>query len=205
MSDWQKAGDSAGGERGLCRASRPFLTPYRQLREFFNSLLGYDLANMLTIADAAGVTKATLYAYFENKAQLFRAVIEHWMEQLPEPALAYPVDGDLRAQLNEVAQALWRQAGHPASLALARLLARSNWIAQKRWRQRHRPYRSYLEQTLSRCTRSLRSSCCWRSAASNPIASCLWIKPASLPQWIFSSRPIRPLKNSALTAPTRLV
>ncbi len=113
--------------------------------------LGYDLVNMQVIADAAGVTKATLYAYFENKAQLFRAVIEHWMEELPEPALAYSAEGDLRAQLNEVAQALLRQAGHPASLALASLLARSNWIAQKRWRQRHRPYRSYLEQALSRC------------------------------------------------------
>lgn len=115
--------------------------------------LGYDLANMLIIADSAGVTKAILYAYFENKAQLFRAAIEHWMEQLPEPTLAYSVDSDLRAQLNQVARALLRQAGHPASLALTRLLTRSTWVPQKRWRQRHRPYRSYLQQALSRCTR----------------------------------------------------
>lgn len=115
--------------------------------------LGYDLANMLVIAQSAGVTKATLYAHFENKAQLFRAVIEHWMEELPEPALAEPVAGNLRAQLDQVAQALLRQAGHPASLALTRILTRSNWVPQKRWRQRHHPYRAYLEQTLSQCPR----------------------------------------------------
>ncbi len=114
--------------------------------------LGYELANMQVIAESASVTKATLYAHFENKAQLFRAVIEYWMEELPEPALADPVEGNLRAQLNEVAQALLRQAGHPAALALTRMLVRSNWIPQKRWRQRHRPYRLYLEKTLSRCT-----------------------------------------------------
>lgn len=115
--------------------------------------LGYDLANMQVIAESARVTKATLYAYFENKAQLFRAVIEHWMEELPEPALAAPVAGNLRAQLNQAAQELLRQARHPASLALTRLLTRSTWVPQKRWRQRHRPYRSYLQQTLSQCTR----------------------------------------------------
>lgn len=115
--------------------------------------LGYDLANMQLIAESAGVTKATLYAHFENKAQLFRAVIEYWMEELPEPALADPMEGTLRTQLDEVARELLRQAGHPASLALTRILTRSNWVPQKRWRQRHRPYRAYLEKTLSQCPR----------------------------------------------------
>ncbi len=115
--------------------------------------LGYDLANMQLIAEAAGMTKATLYAHFGNKAELFRAVIEHCLEELPEPALAAPVAGNLRTQLNQIAQALLRQAGHPASLTLTRLLARSNWVPPKRWRQRHRPYRSYLEKALSQCTR----------------------------------------------------
>jgi AcrR family transcriptional regulator len=115
--------------------------------------LGYDLANMQLIAESAGVTKATLYAHFENKAQLFRAVIEYWMEELPEPALADPVEGNLRTQLDEVARELLRQAVHPASLALTHILTRSNWVPQKRWRQRHRPYRAYLEKTLSQCPR----------------------------------------------------
>ncbi|MNZ45427.1 putative HTH-type transcriptional regulator YfiR [compost metagenome] len=115
--------------------------------------LGHDLANMLVIAESAGVTKATLYAHFGNKEQLFRAVIEYWMEELPESALADPVEGNLRTQLNEVARELLRQTVHPASLALTRILTRSNWVPQKRWRQRHRPYRAYLEKALSQCTR----------------------------------------------------
>lgn len=115
--------------------------------------LGHDLANMLVIAESAGVTKATLYAHFGNKKQLFRAVIEYWMEELPEPALADLVEGNLRTQLNEVARELLRQTVHPASLALTRMLTRSNWVPQKRWRQRHRPYRVYLEKALSQCTR----------------------------------------------------
>lgn len=115
--------------------------------------LGYDPANMQLIAESAGVTKATLYAHFGNKAQLFRAVIEYWLEELPEPALADPAEGNLRTQLDEVARELLRQTAHPASLALTRLLMRSNWVPQKRWGQRHRPYRVYLEKTLSQCTR----------------------------------------------------
>lgn len=115
--------------------------------------LGHDLANMQLIADSAGVTKATLYAHFGNKAQLFRAAIEYWMAELPEPALADPVEGDLRAHMEEVARELLRQAVHPASLALTRILTRSNWVPQKRWRQRHRPYRAYLQKALSQCPR----------------------------------------------------
>lgn len=115
--------------------------------------LGYDLANMQVIAESAGVTKATLYAHFGNKTQLFRTVIEYWMEELPEPMLEEPSDGSLRMQLDEVARELLRQSLHPASLALTRILMRSNWVPQKRWRQRHRPYRMYLERALAQCPR----------------------------------------------------
>jgi AcrR family transcriptional regulator len=115
--------------------------------------LSHDLANMQLIADAAGVTKATLYAHFGGKAQLFRAVIEYWMEELPEPALACRVKGELRTDLQNVARELLQQSVHPASLALTNILMRSNWVPQKRWRQRYRPYQLYLEKTLSQCAR----------------------------------------------------
>ncbi|MFZ3206273.1 MAG: helix-turn-helix domain-containing protein [Pseudomonas sp.] len=115
--------------------------------------LGHDLANMQLIADAAGVTKATLYAHFGDKAQLFRAVIEYWMEELPEPALACEVTGELRSCLEAVARELLQQSMHPAFLALTHILLRSNWVPQKRWRQRYLPYQVYLEKTLSRCVR----------------------------------------------------
>ena len=37
--------------------------------------LGFDGASMGDIARAAGVSKGTLYVYFENKAELFSALI----------------------------------------------------------------------------------------------------------------------------------
>src|SRR3954470_14093464 len=36
---------------------------------------GYDAASMGEIARAAGVSKGTLYVYFENKEQLFDAIV----------------------------------------------------------------------------------------------------------------------------------
>ncbi len=37
---------------------------------------GFDAASMNDIARAAGVSKGTLYVYFENKEQLFEAIVE---------------------------------------------------------------------------------------------------------------------------------
>src|SRR6516225_5176517 len=36
---------------------------------------GFDAASMSDIARAAGVSKGTLYVYFENKEQLFQAIV----------------------------------------------------------------------------------------------------------------------------------
>ncbi|HEY6611335.1 MAG TPA: TetR/AcrR family transcriptional regulator [Pseudomonas sp.] len=114
---------------------------------------GFDLANMQAIADSAGVTKATLYAHVGDKEQLFRAVIEYWLEELSEPKLSCQAKGGLRACLEKVARELLWQSEHPAFQALTHILLRSNRIPQKRWRQRYRPYQSYLEKALSRSTR----------------------------------------------------
>lgn len=122
---------------------------------------GHDLANMQMIAESAGVTKATLYAHFGDKAQLFRAVIEYWMEELPEPSLPCEVRGELRSGLDAVAQELLQQRMHPAFLALTNILLRSNWVPQKRWRQRYRPYQAYLETALgqsARCSDPVRAA-----------------------------------------------
>lgn len=96
--------------------------------------LGYELSSMALIAEAAGATKATLYAHFDSKAGLFRAVIEHRLTELPEPAPVESPDGHLRTQLDEVARALTRQATHPATLAIACILSRSACIPPKQWR-----------------------------------------------------------------------
>lgn len=84
--------------------------------------------------------------------QLFQAVIDYWLEELPEPKLPYQAKGGLRACLQKVASELL-QSEYPGSHALTHILLRSKRIPQKRWRQRHRPYQAYLEKVLSQSTR----------------------------------------------------
>jgi AcrR family transcriptional regulator len=51
----------------------------RQIVEGARSIFlaqGFDAASMNDIARAAGVSKGTLYVYFENKEQLFQAIVE---------------------------------------------------------------------------------------------------------------------------------
>ncbi|MCU1725130.1 TetR/AcrR family transcriptional regulator [Pseudomonas sp. 5P_5.1_Bac1] len=115
--------------------------------------LGHDLTNMQLIADSAGVTKATLYAHFGSKSALFRAVVDYWMEALPEPALPALAQGGLRSSLEKVAGALLKHVEHPASIALTQIMMRSNWIPPKRWRQRYRQYQVYVEKALWQCAR----------------------------------------------------
>lgn len=116
---------------------------------------GFDQANMQVIADSAGVTKATLYAHFGDKAQLYRSVIDYWLEQLPEPKLPTQARGELRNCLEIAAHALLLQNQHAATNALTHIALRSNQIAQKRWRQRYLPYQRYLENAFSRSPRCL--------------------------------------------------
>ncbi|MEK1938900.1 MAG: helix-turn-helix domain-containing protein [Pseudomonas sp.] len=115
--------------------------------------LGHELASMQLIADSAGVTKATLYAHFGSKDALFRAVVEYWMDALPQPVLPTQVRGSLRSNLEKVAHGLLLQALHPASVALTHIMLRSNWIPQKRWRQRYRAYQLCVEKALWQCAR----------------------------------------------------
>ncbi|MFI8736881.1 transcriptional regulator, TetR family [Pseudomonas sp. NFACC19-2] len=116
-------------------------------------VFGFDHASMQAMADSAGVTKATLYAHFGDKAQLYRAAIEYWLEQLPEPKLPIQARGGLRVCLERAAHELLLQNQHTASHTLTQMVLRSNRIAHKRWRQRFLPYQRYLEKALSRWAR----------------------------------------------------
>lgn len=75
------------------------------------------------------------------------------LRNLPEPALSFPAQGELRACLERAATELLRQSEHPVVVALTYIERRSNRTLQKRWRQRYRPYRTYLEEALSRSVR----------------------------------------------------
>lgn len=116
--------------------------------------VGYEHAHMEAIARAAGVTKVTVYAHFEDKSSLFAAVIEHWLAELPAPLLEAPAGMPLREQLTRIALALTQRAAHPSALALAHTLAISAQPPPgeylERWRRRHRPYRQHLETLIAR-------------------------------------------------------
>jgi AcrR family transcriptional regulator len=53
-------------------------------------LAGFDAASMNDVARAAGVSKGTLYAYFDSKEQLFEAMIREEHAQQPERLSLFP-------------------------------------------------------------------------------------------------------------------
>jgi AcrR family transcriptional regulator len=53
---------------------------------------GFDAASMNDIARAAGVSKGTLYAYFDSKEALFEALIREERAHQPERNLMFPAD-----------------------------------------------------------------------------------------------------------------
>jgi AcrR family transcriptional regulator len=57
-------------------------------REAF--LAGFDAASMNDVARAAGVSKGTLYAYFDSKEALFEAMIREERAQQPERLSLFP-------------------------------------------------------------------------------------------------------------------
>ena len=66
-------------------------------RRVFSSL-GFDAANMSDIAREAGVSKGTLYVYFENKEQLFTALIDQERALIQADLFATLADGTDSAQ-----------------------------------------------------------------------------------------------------------
>lgn len=60
-------------------------------REIFMAA-GFDAASMNDIARAAGVSKGTLYAYFDSKVALFEALIREERAHQPERTISFPAD-----------------------------------------------------------------------------------------------------------------
>ena len=60
-------------------------------REIFMSA-GFDAASMNDIARAAGVSKGTLYAYFDSKVALFEALIREDRAHQPERSMMFPAN-----------------------------------------------------------------------------------------------------------------
>lgn len=76
---------------------------------------GFDAASMGEIARAAGVSKGTLYVYFENKEQLFEAIV-HGQCQVQAEGLFNldPHDRDVEAVLTRLGTGLVEMMCEPA-------------------------------------------------------------------------------------------
>jgi AcrR family transcriptional regulator len=84
---------------------------------------GFDGASMNDIARAAGVSKGTLYAYFDSKERLFEALIREDKEQQAERMLSFPHDGsDPVALLREFGRRLLQMIMRPEAVAQVRVV-----------------------------------------------------------------------------------
>lgn len=77
---------------------------------------GYDAASMDAIARQAGISKATLYAHFANKEDLFEALIRHECQGIkamltpPDPN-SRSVEEELLRVARELRQTFWQKEG----------------------------------------------------------------------------------------------
>jgi AcrR family transcriptional regulator len=83
---------------------------------------GFDGASMNDIARAAGVSKGTLYAYFDSKDQLFEAIIRGEYAQSAERLCTFTREGDARQMLRDFGVRLISKMAEPDTRSLARVV-----------------------------------------------------------------------------------
>jgi AcrR family transcriptional regulator len=83
---------------------------------------GFDGASMNDIARAAGVSKGTLYAYFNSKDELFEAIIRAEKAHSAERLCTFKREGDIREMLTDFGVRLMSRMTEPGTLALTRVV-----------------------------------------------------------------------------------
>ncbi len=83
---------------------------------------GFDGASMNDVARAAGVSKGTLYAYFDSKDDLFEAIIRGEFAQSAERLCTFRREGDAREMLRDFGVRLISRMAEPGTRALARVV-----------------------------------------------------------------------------------
>jgi AcrR family transcriptional regulator len=84
---------------------------------------GYPDAGMEVVARMAGVSTATLYAYFPSKAKLFDTVVRDTVRDMAESVRdSARIEGDARARLAALAQAYAVFMSAPTTRAMFRLV-----------------------------------------------------------------------------------
>ena len=85
--------------------------------------LGYDGASMNDVASEAGVSKPTLYVYFQSKEGLFQAIIDDMREAHPELMLGLdPGHADMAGQMETYAFNVVRLITAPKNMAIIRMV-----------------------------------------------------------------------------------
>jgi TetR/AcrR family transcriptional regulator, mexJK operon transcriptional repressor len=84
---------------------------------------GYGATSMDAIARDAGVSKATLYSHFTNKAELFAAIIGGECQRFAHMLWSHEAEaGDVRSVLLQVARAKVQFTGSPEPRAIYRIV-----------------------------------------------------------------------------------
>ncbi|MFS8035890.1 TetR/AcrR family transcriptional regulator [Xanthobacter sp. AM11] len=82
---------------------------------------GFDAASMGDIARAAGVSKGTLYVYFENKEDLFSALVDSECSETAERMFVLDLAGeDVEAVLTKLGFSFIQAVLRPSNIALLR-------------------------------------------------------------------------------------
>jgi AcrR family transcriptional regulator len=90
------------------------------LSEFLS--YGYTGTSMDRIANAAGVSKQTVYSHFGDKESLFKALIKQVACDKFQLVWAKPLDGKPKKVLKDLAFRLLKEVNNPEYLAFIRLL-----------------------------------------------------------------------------------
>jgi TetR/AcrR family transcriptional repressor of mexJK operon len=116
---------------------------------------GFGAASMDAIAREAGASKATLYAYFSSKEELFGAVVARESERYARGFSAGELDtGDVEASLTVIADRFLRLLLSPDVIAINRIIigevARFPVLAEVFWRAGPERVRIQVEGFLRR-------------------------------------------------------
>jgi len=111
-------------------------------------------ARLEDIAERAGISKGTVYLYFENKHELFSEVLRQWsrevLEQVHEAAEGSPAEDSLR----EFASRYWALLRSPRFATIQRLVAAEIQsfpeLAREYGRDVRQPLETFLQRLLQR-------------------------------------------------------
>ena len=83
---------------------------------------GFDAASMGAIAKEAGVSKGTLYVYFDSKEELFEAIVEDQCRRQGEQIFSFDAEAEIGVELRRLGMDLIRFLCRPGGLSPVRAI-----------------------------------------------------------------------------------